>query len=82
MGVCCYCRALSKRAFFSKPWEHVIFGVFGGGYVFNKIVSGEEYWANMTERLIQQKMDRNKGVLDDKYRAILGEERYAKYLSR
>jgi len=73
-----YSRALGKRPLFSKPWEHLIFGV-GGGYLFgNAVVRGEEYYKNKLDALVMEKMKRNQGVLDEKYRAVLG-DKYAKY---
>lgn len=73
-----YTRALGKRTLFSKPWEHVIFGV-GGGYLFgNAMVRAEAYYANKLDGLVMDKMKRNQGVLDEKYRAVLG-DKYAKY---
>lgn len=69
--------ALSSRA---EPWEHVIFGVFGGAYMANKLLQAETWCEEMTHTMIQQKMERNKGVLDDKYRALLG-SKYSKYFS-
>lgn len=67
----CYMRALSKMPYFSKPWEHALalgLGVWGA----HKFVLAEEWCEETVHRMIVHKMERNQGVLDEKYREILG----------
>lgn len=56
------------------PWEHLFFGVFGGAYFAHLVLRGEEYYEGLTQKLVREKMARNQGVLDDKYRAMLGDK--------
>jgi len=72
MMIVCYTRALRKVPLFSKPWEHVIFGVIGGWWGAHKLLQAESYCEEVAKQKLKAKMDANKGVLDDKYRALLG----------
>ena len=60
------------------PWEHVIFGVGGGFYFANQLLSWEKFYEELAHKMVKAKMDRNHGVLEDKYRAVLGSS-YEKY---
>jgi len=62
----------------AEPWEHVIFGVIGGWWAAHKLLQAESYCEETTKKMLMAKMERNKGVLDDKYRALLGSS-YEKY---
>lgn len=56
----------------------MIFGVVLGGYMAEKVRQGEEYYATLLDKLVMDKMRRNNGVLEEKFRSMLG-SRYSKY---
>jgi hypothetical protein len=62
----------------AEPWEHAIFGVCGGWWLAHKLLQGEQYYEELTAKIVREKMDRNRGVLDEKYRSLLGDN-YSKY---
>lgn len=43
-----------------------------------KVRQGEEYYATLLDKLVMDKMRRNNGVLEEKFRSMLG-SRYSKY---
>ena len=47
------------RLLMAGPWEHVIFGVFGGAYAANKLVSATAYYEDLVHKLVLDKMARN-----------------------
>jgi uncharacterized protein YeeX (DUF496 family) len=42
------------------------------------LLQGEQYYEELTAKIVREKMDRNRGVLDEKYRSLLGDN-YSKY---
>ena len=56
----------------------MIFGACGGWWAAHKILQGEKYMEELEHKVVMHKMERNRGVLDEKYRAVLGPA-YAKY---
>mmetsp|Transcript_71315 Transcript_71315/g.189725 ORF Transcript_71315/g.189725 Transcript_71315/m.189725 type:complete len:97 (-) Transcript_71315:275-565(-) len=73
-----YANMLRKAPMFRRPWEHAIFGVCGGWWAAHKLVEGEEWAERTLEKAMRQKMLANQGVLDEQYRAVLG-DKYSKY---
>ena len=63
----------------TEPWEHAI-AVGVGFWGANTLLRCEQYYEELAHKMVKAKMDRNHGVLDDKYRAVLGSS-YAKYFS-
>ena len=42
------------------------------------LLKGEAFYEELAHKMVKQKMDQNQGVLEDKYRAVLGSN-YEKY---
>lgn len=61
----------------AEPWEHAI-AVGVGFYAGNVLLRAEQFYEELAHKMVKAKMDRNQGVLDDKYRAVLGSS-YSKY---
>lgn len=50
----------------------------GGWYSAHLLLRIETFYEDMAHKMVREKMDRNHGVLEEKYRAILGNS-YEKY---
>ncbi len=49
--IVCYTRALRKQPYFSRPWEHVIFGVAGGAWMADFILRSEKFYEDWAEKV-------------------------------
>ena len=67
--------AHNAHIFFScvaaEPWEHVL-GAGFGFYLGNAVKRVEYFYEDLAHKMVRAKMDANAGVLDEKYRMILG----------
>lgn len=55
----------------AEPWE-VALGAIVFSYGMNKLVQAEAFYEGMTYKLLAAKMQRNEGVLEEKYVELLG----------